>query len=202
MKLPYAYGALEPFIDVKTVEIHHDKHHQTYVDNLNKALEKHPNLQGEKVEELLKEINSIPEDIRAVVKNNAGGVLNHNIYWEILTGNKNEQKFEGNIAKAIIKKFWSYEKFKDLLSDCAMKRFGSGWAWLVLHKNELEIYSTANQDSPISEGKIPVIALDVWEHAYYLKYANKRADYVNAFFNVINWKRVNEMYEGAFLSGI
>jgi Fe-Mn family superoxide dismutase len=202
MKLPYAYGALEPFIDVKTVEIHHDKHHQTYVDNLNKALEKHPNLQGEKVEELLKEINSIPEDIRAVVKNNAGGVLNHNIYWEILTGNKNEQKFEGNIAKAIIKKFGSYEKFKELLSDAAMKRFGSGWAWLVLHKNELEIYSTANQDSPISEGKIPVIALDVWEHAYYLKYANKRADYVNAFFNVINWKRVNEMYEGAFLSGI
>ena len=191
MKLPYAYGALEPFIDVKTVEIHHDKHHQTYVDNLNKALEKHPNLQGEKVEELLKEINSIPEDIRAVVKNNAGGVLNHNIYWEILTGNKNEQKFEGNIAKAIIKKFGSYEKFKELLSDAAMKRFGSGWAWLVLHKNELEIYSTANQDSPISEGKIPVIALDVLEHAYYLKYANKRADYVNAFFNVINWKRVN-----------
>jgi len=194
-KLEFEMNALEPFMDAKTIEIHYGKHHQTYIDKLNNALEKHPELFRKDLKELLGNLNGIPEEIRIAVRNNGGGVFNHNVFWEILTGDKKKQKFSGKIALAIEKEFGGFEAFKEKLSEAGMNRFGSGWAWLVLNKKKLEICSTANQDSPISEGKIPLIALDVWEHAYYLKYMNKRADYISAFFNIINWDRVNEMYE-------
>jgi len=199
MKLPYEYNALEPVIDARTVEIHHDKHHQTYVDNLNKALEKYPDLLDKPIEEVLSDLASVPDETVTAVRNNGGGVYNHNIYWQTLTGDKQKQKFSGKIAEAIKRDFESFEKFKELLSDCAMKRFGSGWAWLVFDKvsGELEIYSTANQDSPISQKKIPLVAIDVWEHSYYLKYQNRRKDYVEAIFRIINWDIVNELYEKA-----
>jgi Fe-Mn family superoxide dismutase len=195
IKLKYAYDALEPFMDAKTVEIHHSKHHQTYVDKLNLALEKNVELSEKKVEELLADLNGIPEDIRTAVKNNAGGVWNHNFFWDIMTPNVKEKELKGKIVKVIDNEFGSFDKFKEEFSNAAMNRFGSGWAWLVLNKGKLEIYSTANQDSPISEGKIPLLCIDVWEHAYYLKFMNRRADYVSNFFNLINWKRVNEFYE-------
>ena len=193
-KLDYAYDALEPHIDAKTMEIHHSKHHQTYCDKFNLALEKHPELSKKSPEELLKSLMSVPEDIRNAVRNNGGGYVNHNFFWKILSGEKDEVKFEGEIKKVIEGKFGSYDKFKDAFSNEALNRFGSGWAWLVLNKGELEITNTPNQDSPLSEYKIPLLGIDVWEHAYYLKYQNKRADYVAAFFNVINWKKVNELY--------
>ena len=189
--LPYSYDALEPFIDAKTMEIHHDKHHQTYVDKLNAALEKHKELQGKKVNELLENLNKIPEEIRNAVRNNGGGHANHSFFWPLL---KKNIKFDGEIAEAIKKRFGSFEKFKEEFSNAAMNRFGSGWVWLVLNNGKLEIVSTVNQDSPLSEGKIPLLTLDVWEHAYYLKYQNRRGEYVNAFFNIINWKRVNENF--------
>ncbi len=189
--LPYPYGSLEPHIDSKTMEIHHDKHHQTYVDKLNAALEKHPELQKKKVNELLENLNKIPEEIRNAVRNNGGGHANHSFFWPLL---KKDVKFEGKIADAINKRFGSFEKFKEEFSNAAVNRFGSGWAWLVLDKDKLEIVSSANQDNPLSEGKIPLLTLDVWEHAYYLKYQNRRAEYVNAFFNIINWKKVNENF--------
>lgn len=190
-KLTYAYDALEPFIDAKTMEIHHSKHHQTYVDKLNEAISKHPQLIEKGVEELLRDLKQAPEDIRVAVKNHGGGHWNHSFFWTILAKDK---EFKGKIAEAIKKEFGSYEKFREQLTAAALGRFGSGWAWLVSHKGKLEIYSTANQDSPISEGKTPLIGIDVWEHAYYLKYQNKRADYVAAFFKVINWDKVNELY--------
>ncbi len=189
--LPYPYGFLEPYIDSKTMEIHHDKHHQTYVDKLNVALEKHKELQNKKVNELLENLNKIPEEIRNAVRNNGGGHANHSFFWPLL---KKDVKFEGKIADAINKRFGSFEKFKEEFSNAAINRFGSGWAWLVLDKGKLEIVSSANQDSPLSEGKIPLLTLDVWEHAYYLKYQNRRAEYVSAFFNIINWKKVNENF--------
>ena len=195
VKLKYAYNALEPFMDAKTVEIHHGKHHQTYVDKLNAALANNPELQGKKVEELLMNLNGVPESIRIAVKNHGGGVFNHNFFWEIMTPYVKSREFKGKMVKAIEKTFGSFDKFKEEFSNAALNRFGSGWAWLVLNKGKLEIYSTANQDSPISEGKIPLLTVDVWEHSYYLLYQNRRADYVKNWWNVVNWKKVSELYE-------
>ena len=193
-ELPYSYDALEPYIDAKTMEIHYTKHHQTYVDKLNATLEKYPDLQDKKVEQLLKDINSLPADIRIPVRNHGGGHVNHTLFWELL---KKEVKFEGEITKVIDKKFGSFEEFKKKFSEAALGRFGSGWAWLVLNKGELEIYSTSNQDSPLLEGKRPILGLDVWEHAYYLKWQSNRKGYVDGFWNVVNWKKVNELYKKA-----
>ena len=191
-ELGYGYDALEPFIDAKTMEIHHGKHHQGYVDKLNKALEGKKDLQGKKVEELLKELNKIPEDIRTAVRNNGGGHANHSFFWPLL---KKNVEFKGEVAEAIKKRFGSFEKFKEEFSNSAAGRFGSGWAWLVLNSGKLEIMSTANQDSPLSEGKIPGLGLDVWEHAYYLKYQNRRPEYIEAFFKIINWNKVDEHFK-------
>lgn len=190
-KLPYKYDALEPYIDSKTMEIHYTKHHQAYIDKLNIALEKYPQLQKKNVEDLIKDLNSIPEDIRIAVRNHGGGHANHSLFWELL---KKNVKLEGEIVKSIDKEFGSFDEFKKKFTEVAMNRFGSGWAWLVINNGKLEIYSTANQDSPLIEGKIPLLGLDVWEHAYYLKYMNKRADYVNAFWNVVNWEKVNKLF--------
>ncbi len=192
--LPYPYYALEPFIDAKTMEIHHGKHHQAYVDKLNVALEKHPELQKKKVEDLLKNLNSIPQEIKQAVINHGGGHYNHSFWWPML---KKGTKYKGEIQKAIEKTFESFDKFKETFTNSATTLFGSGWAWLVLDKGKLEIIQTKNQDSPISLGKIPVLGIDVWEHAYYLKYQNKRPDYVAAFFNVINWDQVEKNYKEA-----
>lgn len=193
-KLSYKYDALEPFIDAKTMEIHYTKHHQTYVDKLNATLEKYPDLQNKKVEELLKDINALPADIRIPVRNHGGGHFNHSLFWELL---KKGEKISGDIAKVIDKEFGNFDEFKKKFSEVALGRFGSGWAWLAVNKGKLEIYSTSNQDSPLLEGKIPVLGLDVWEHAYYLHYQNRRAEYVEAFWNIINWKKVNELYRKA-----
>lgn len=195
--LPYAYDALEPHIDARTMEIHHTKHHQTYVDKLNEAIHKP---EGEtfhnlSVEELLKQINSIPESIRAAVRNHGGGHYNHGLFWQWMTPHAKEREFKGDVADAIKKTFGSLDVFKEQFTAAAVSRFGSGWAWLVLHNGKLEIYSTANQDSPLIEGKTPLLGLDVWEHAYYLKHQSKRADYSAAWWNVVNWKQVNELYE-------
>jgi Fe-Mn family superoxide dismutase len=196
-KLPFEMNALEPFMDAKTVEVHYGKHHQTYVDKLNMALDKHPSLFSKDIKELLGNLNAVPEEIRTAVKNNGGGVYNHNIFWEVLTGDKKKQKFEGEIAAAIEREFGGFDIFKDKFSEFGLNRFGSGWVWLVSHKGKLEILSTANQDCPISEGKIPLLAMDVWEHSYYLKYLWNRKAYVESFFNIINWTKVNELYEEA-----
>ncbi len=194
-KLGYAYEALEPYIDAKTMEIHYTKHHQGYIDKLNAALEKHPELKKKKVEELLLNLNLVPEDIRMIVRNNGGGHLNHAMFWEWLSPKGG--KISGEIAKAIEKQFGSFEEFKKKFAEVAMNRFGSGWAWLVIFEGMLEILSTGNQESPLLEAKTPLLGLDVWEHAYYLKYQNKRADYINAFWNIVNWQKVNEIYEKA-----
>jgi len=201
-KLPYKYDSLEPYIDEQTMKIHHDKHHQTYTDNFNKAFEKYPGFLKKSVEEILIDLSKIPEEIRTAVKNNGGGYYNHLLFWQILSGDKKNQKFEGKVAEAVEKQFDGFDNFKILLSDAAMKRFGSGWAWLVYNPilKKLEVYSTSNQDCPLSEGKIPLLLIDVWEHAFYLHYLNKKADYVSAIWNVINWKKVNELYEKALKS--
>ena len=191
-KLGYEYNALEPYIDEQTMKIHHDKHHQTYVDKLNAALEPFAGLQKLKVEELLQKLDTVPEAARNAVKNNGGGVLNHTMFWTVL---KKDVKMPKEIAAAIDKDFGSFENFKKTFSDAAMNRFGSGWAWLVLNKGKLEIVSTANQDTPLSEGKTPILLIDVWEHAYYLKYQNRRAEYVENFWKVINWDQVNKNYK-------
>ncbi len=193
-KLNYSYDALEPFIDAKTMEIHYTKHHQAYIDKLNEALAKHPEIADKPVEKLLEDINSIPEDIRITVRNHGGGHLNHSLFWELL---KKDVLLQGKIKEAIEKEFSSFDKFNEQFTNAALGRFGSGWVWLILNGKKLEVYSTANQDSPIMEGKILLLGLDVWEHAYYLKYMNKRADYVSAFWNIINWTKVNELYERA-----
>ncbi|MEI6849765.1 MAG: superoxide dismutase [archaeon] len=191
-KLGYGYDALEPFIDAKTMEIHLTKHHQTYVDKLNEALAKHPELDKKELKELLKDINKVSEDIRIAVRNHGGGHMNHSLFWEILA---KDVPRKGKVVTAIESEFGSFDKFKEQFSAAAMARFGSGWAWLVVNKGKLEIYSTANQDSPLMEGKIPILGLDVWEHAYYLKYQNKRADYISAFFSIINWTVVDKNYK-------
>jgi Fe-Mn family superoxide dismutase len=190
-ELPYDYNALEPYIDEQTMRIHHDKHHQTYVDKLNAALESHPELQNRPAEELLRNISNVPEAIRTAVRNNGGGHVNHNFFWPLL---KKDVKPNDEILDAINKRFGSYEKFWDDFKAAALNRFGSGWAWLILSKGQIEVISTANHDSPLSEGKIPLLTMDVWEHAYYLKYQNRRTDYADAFAHVINWDKVNDNF--------
>lgn len=193
--LPYAYNALEPYIDEETMHYHHDKHHQTYVNNLNGAVEKYPELFSKSAEELITDLAAIPEDIRGAVRNNGGGHANHSLFWQIMGPDGGH--LNGPVQEAVRKTFGSEEDFKKLFAQAAATRFGSGWAWLVVHNKELEIMSTANQDSPLSEGKTPILALDVWEHAYYLKYKNARVDYISAFWNVVNWDVVNELYKKA-----
>lgn len=193
-KLPYAYDALEPFIDAKTMEIHHTKHHNAYVTNLNAALEKHPELDLP-LEELLKDFSLIPEDIRGAVRNNGGGHFNHKFFWTILKVNDGALP-KGALMDALTKTFGSFDEFKKLFATAAATRFGSGWAWLIVdHNGELKVTSTPNQDTPLAEGT-PIVGLDVWEHAYYLNYQNRRPDYVSAFFSVINWDVVEKLYEG------
>ena len=191
--LPYAYDALEPYIDTLTMKIHHDKHHATYVNNLNGIIEKHPELAGKTLEELLGNINALPEDIRTPIRNQGGGVWNHNIYWEIM-GPKAGGEPKGKLAQAIEAAFGSFANFRTELEKAAIGRFGSGWAWLVKKGSGLDIVSTANQDTPLSDGLTPILALDVWEHAYYLKYQNRRAEYVSNFWNVVNWEAVAGKY--------
>lgn len=203
-ELPYSYDALEPYIDAKTMEIHHTKHHQAYIDKLNAALEKYPDLAEKSVEELITNLEAIPEDIRTAVRNHGGGHLNHSMFWTIMTPNMGgEPKTE--ILDAITKIFGSFDDFKKAFADAAVGRFGSGWVWLVYpgqsrgvqNNGKLEIISTSNQDSPLSEGKVPILCLDVWEHAYYLKYQNRRPEYVENFWNVVDWEEVGRRYKEA-----
>ncbi len=194
--LPYAYDALEPYIDEETMHLHHDKHHNTYVTNLNAAIEKHPELGEKSVEELLADFDSVPEDIKTAVRNNGGGHANHSFFWEILAPNAGGEP-TGAIKEAIEETFGSFADFKEEFKTAATGRFGSGWAWLVIKDGKLAITSTANQDSPLMDGQTPVLGLDVWEHAYYLKYKNVRPDYINAFWSVVNWDKVNEFYAKA-----
>jgi Fe-Mn family superoxide dismutase len=191
--LPYDYNALEPHIDEQTMRIHHDKHHAAYVNNLNAALEKHPELAGKSVEDLVKGINTVPEDIRTAVRNNGGGHINHTMFWEIMGPGKGGEP-TGRIGDAIKSSFGDFEKFKTQMNDAGVKRFGSGWAWLIDAGGKLAIESTANQDSPLMEGKKPLLGIDVWEHAYYLKYQNRRPDYLAAWWSVVNWDAVNKRF--------
>lgn len=195
-ELPYAYDALEPYIDVETMHLHHDKHHNTYVTNLNAAIEKHPELGEKSVEDLISDMNTIPEDIRTAVRNNGGGHTNHTFFWEIMAPNAGGQP-TGAIKEAIDETFGSFDEMKAAFKTAATGRFGSGWAWLVVNNGKLEITSTPNQDSPLMDGQTPVLGLDVWEHAYYLKYKNVRPDYIEAFWNVVNWDKVNELFVAA-----
>lgn len=193
--LPYAYDALEPHIDAETMTLHHDKHHATYVANANAALEKHPEI-GEDLEELLADVSQIPEDIRQAVINNGGGHLNHALFWELMS--PEETQISQELSEDINATFGSFEDFKAAFTAAATGRFGSGWAWLVVNaEGKLEVLSTANQDTPIMEGKKPILGLDVWEHAYYLNYRNVRPNYIKAFFEIINWNKVNELYQAA-----
>lgn len=193
--LPYAYDALEPYIDEETMHLHHDKHHNTYVNNVNAALAKHPEI-SEDLERLLADVESIPTDIRQAVINNGGGHLNHALFWELMTSEETAPSAE--LAADLEATFGSFDDFKIAFTTAATTRFGSGWAWLVVNKEgKLEVMSTANQDTPISEGKTPILGIDVWEHAYYVKYRNVRPDYIKAFFSVINWNKVDELYKAA-----
>ena len=192
-KLPYEYDALEPHFDAQTMEIHHSKHHAGYVSKLNAALEEHPELEYDCPVALLKDYDKLPEDIKTAVRNNGGGHANHSFFWKSLS--KDGGELHGKLKEAIEKKFGSYEKFKEEFSNVAATRFGSGWAWLVVNKDkELEVYSTANQDSPYLDGKKPILGLDVWEHAYYLKFQNRRPDYIEEYFNVIDWNKAEETF--------
>ncbi|MGV3520373.1 superoxide dismutase [Luteitalea sp.] len=191
--LPYAHNALEPFIDEQTMQIHHGKHHQAYVTNLNAALEKYPELQGKPIEQLIADMNAIPEDIRTAVRNNGGGHANHAFFWTLMAPNAGGAP-TGAVAEAINAKFGSFDAFKEAFSKAGVGRFGSGWAWLIKSGSGVEIVSTPNQDSPLMEGKTPVLGIDVWEHAYYLKYQNKRPDYIAAWWNVVNWDAVNKLF--------
>lgn len=193
--LPYAYDALEPHVDAETMTLHHDKHHATYVANANAALEKHPEI-GEDLEALLADVSQIPEDIRQAVINNGGGHLNHALFWELMS--PEETQISQELSEDINATFGSFEDFKAAFTAAATGRFGSGWAWLVVNaEGKLEVLSTANQDTPIMEGKKPILGLDVWEHAYYLNYRNVRPNYIKAFFEIINWNKVNELYQAA-----
>lgn len=192
--LPYAYNALEPHIDARTMEIHHTKHHQAYIDKLNAALATHPELAEKPLEELLKNLSDVPEDIRTAVRNHGGGHHNHSLFWEMMGPNQGGQP-TGPLMDAITAKFGSFEKFQEEFNNAALNRFGSGWAWLVkTATGELAITSTANQDSPLSEDQTPLLGLDVWEHAYYLHYQNRRAEYVPAWWNIVNWSKVNQLF--------
>ena len=194
--LPYEYDALEPYIDEETMHLHHDKHHNTYVTNLNAAIEKYPELGEKTVEELLSDMDAVPTDIKTAVRNNGGGHANHSFFWEIMAPNAGGEP-TGAIKEAINEAFGDFSSFKEEFKKAAAGRFGSGWAWLVMENGKLAITSTANQDSPLMEGKTPILGLDVWEHAYYLKYKNVRPDYIAAFWNVINWDEVNKRFEAA-----
>lgn len=195
--LPYSNDALEPHIDAQTMEIHHDRHHNTYVTNLNAALEKAPELQNKTIEELLTGLGSVPEEIRTAVRNNGGGHANHSLFWEIIGPNGGGNP-TGELAQAIDSELGGLDKFKEDFAKAATTRFGSGWAWLVVGKDgKLAVTSTPNQDNPLSEGLTPILGLDVWEHAYYLKYQNKRPDYISAFWNVVNWDAVATRYAAA-----
>jgi Fe-Mn family superoxide dismutase len=194
--LPYAANALEPHIDAKTMEIHHDKHHAAYTNKLNEALEKHPQLQSKSIEDLLRGIDSVPEDIRTAVRNNGGGYANHAMFWEIM-GPGGGGEPTGALADAIRKAFGSFNDFKQKVNGAGAGQFGSGWAWLVVGSGGLEVYSTANQDSPLMKGHRPVLGVDVWEHAYYLKYQNRRPDYLEAWWNTLSWDEIGKRYDGA-----
>ena len=189
--LPYAPDALEPHIDKQTMEIHHGKHHNAYVTNLNAALEKHPELQSKSVEDLLRNINTVPEDIRTAVRNNGGGHANHTMFWEIMGPNGGGSP-TGAVADAFNASFGGFDKLKEEFKKAAIGRFGSGWAWVIDNGGKLVVESTANQDNPLMEGKKPVFGIDVWEHAYYLKYQNRRPDYIDAWWNVVNWAEINK----------
>jgi Fe-Mn family superoxide dismutase len=191
--LPYGYDALEPFIDTQTMTIHHDKHHAAYVTNLNAALEKHPELGGRSLNDLIEKLNDVPEDIRTAVRNHGGGHYNHDMFWQIMASKAGGEP-KGALANAINGDFGSFTNFKAEFEKAAMGRFGSGWAWLVVKGGKLAVVSTANQDNPLSEGATPLAGIDVWEHAYYLKYQNRRAEYVAAWWNVINWDEVARRY--------
>jgi Fe-Mn family superoxide dismutase len=194
--LPYAFDALEPYIDEETMHLHHDKHHNTYVTNLNAAIEKHPELGEKTVEDLVADMDAIPTDIKTAVRNNGGGHANHSFFWKIMAPNAGGEP-TGAIKEAIEETFGSFADFKEEFKTAATGRFGSGWAWLVIKDGKLAITSTANQDSPLMDGQTPVLGLDVWEHAYYLKYKNVRPDYINAFWNVVNWDEVNKVFTAA-----
>ena len=194
-KLPYSFDALEPVVDAKTMEIHHDKHHAAYVAKLNDAIAKHPELGGKSVEELLKDINRIPEDIRTAVKNHGGGHVNHSLFWEIMTpksGNPSEA-----FVSEIDKTFGSIDKMKESIVLNGMGQFGSGWSWLVVSGGKLKAYATANQDSPLMNGDVPILGVDVWEHAYYLKYQNKRDEYLKNWWSIVNWETVERNWVNA-----
>ena len=193
--LPYPSDALEPYIDKQTMEIHHGKHHAAYVTNLNKALESAPDLQGKPVHELLKNnLQIVPDAIKTAVRNNGGGHHNHSLFWQLLDPKKQNGKPVGNSAKAIDSMLGGFDKFKELFTAAATTRFGSGWAWLVKNGDKVEVLSTANQDSPLMDNKYPLLGLDVWEHAYYLKYQNRRPEYITAFWNIINWGEVENRF--------
>jgi Fe-Mn family superoxide dismutase len=194
--LTYAYEALEPYVDAQTMHLHHDKHHQTYVDNSNAAIAKAPELAGKSAEELLTNLAAVPEAVRTAVRNNVGGHFNHSIFWSIMGPNAGGAPV-GAIADAIIKTFGDFGQFQEKFNDAGVKQFGSGWAWLALGPGGLQVLSTANQDSPVSQGLQPILLNDVWEHAYYLKYQNRRAEYLKAWWNVVNWQEVNQRYQAA-----
>ena len=194
--LPYEKNALEPHIDALTMEIHHDRHHATYVNNLNAALENAPELKDKSIEDLISDLNSVPEGIRTAVRNNGGGHANHSLFWEVIGPNAGGEP-TGALAAAIDSELGGFAKFKEDFAKAATTRFGSGWAWLAVKDGKLFVTSTPNQDSPLMEGATPILGLDVWEHAYYLKYQNKRPDYIGAFWNVVNWDAVSKRYEAA-----
>lgn len=194
--LPYAYDALEPHIDEETMHLHHDKHHATYISKVNDALENHPELAELPIEDLLKKLDSVPEDVKTAVQNNGGGHANHTLFWQILSPNGGGEP-TGALADAIDEAFGSFDDFKETFNATAVGRFGAGWAWLVVDGGKLEVIDTLNQDSPLSLGKTPILGIDVWEHAYYLNYQNKRPEYISAFWNVVNWDEVSNRYEAA-----
>lgn len=191
--LPYPYDALEPIIDAETMKIHHDLHHKAYLDNLIKALAKHPDLYGKPVEQLLSDLKNLPKEIRTSVRNNGGGHLNHTLFWEIMS--KDGGKPSGALAEAITSQFGSVEKLQELMNDAGLTRFGSGWSWLYFKDGRLGVRSSANQDSPLMERETPILGIDVWEHAYYLKYRNRRGEYLKAWWNVANWRKAGEIFD-------
>lgn len=194
--LPYDHNALEPHIDEQTMRIHHGKHHQTYVNNLNAALEGHSDLSAKSLDDLIGSLDRVPENIRTAVRNNGGGHYNHTLFWQIMSPNGGGEP-SGELADAINSAFGSFAKFKEEFAAAAAGRFGSGWAWLIVDNGKLAITSTPNQDNPVMEGKTPILGLDVWEHAYYLKYQNRRPEYIQAFWNVVNWDEVAKRYDAA-----
>ncbi|MCH7610346.1 MAG: superoxide dismutase [Chloroflexi bacterium] len=196
-QLSYAYDALEPHIDARTMEIHHSKHHAAYTNNLNKALESAPDLAGKSVEEILADLSAVPEGVRTAVRNNGGGYANHNLFWSVMTPDGAGEP-DGSLAEAISSAFGDFASFKDQLSKAGLGRFGSGWSWLAVDgAGALQVLSTPNQDTPLSDGMTPILGVDVWEHAYYLNYQNRRADYIEAWWNVVNWAGVDRRFQEA-----